>query len=110
MGAENGLRNPNILIQGVKMDTQEQLRQARAREILAKPGAVRLDGASGIAIVESQTTPGRLYLVNLRQMTCTCADFAERRLPCKHILAAYALRERQVQTNRALLWPDTGWD
>jgi hypothetical protein len=92
------------------MDTQEQLRQERAREILAKPGAVRLDGASGIAVVESQTTPGRLYLVNLRQMTCTCTDFERRHLPCKHILAAYAMRERQVQATRAILWPSTEWD
>ncbi len=93
------------------MDIQEQLRLERAHEILAKPGAVRLDAASGIAVVESQTTPGQLYLVSLRQMTCTCADFERRHLPCKHLLAAQMMqREERGRYYSRILWPDTSWD
>ena len=62
------------------------MRQLRALEIAAR---AKLNYASGVWTVPSQTSPGTSYQVTLDEaLSCECEDFALRREACKHILAA----------------------
>jgi len=73
-------------------------RLAAAKDLLAH-GAVRLEaGPSFVAEVESDGIRHRVREVD-GQVRCTCPWFAkhgEERGPCKHVLAATALREAQA--------------
>src|SRR5204862_302131 len=44
-------------------------------------------------LVPSQTT-GKPYSVSLSPPSCTCEDFQLRNLPCKHVIAARLVAER----------------
>ena len=70
---------------------EERLRKALT---LAQDGHVEL-GADGFAVVTSGQTP---YHVQA-DVSCTCPDFARRRVTCKHLLAVH-LHEHAL----ALLW------
>jgi hypothetical protein len=54
---------------------------------LAQRGAVTLpdDGQALSAVVRSGTT---LYQIDMRLLTCTCADYQKHLQACKHLLAA----------------------
>lgn len=73
----------------------------KAKALLGKVHPVA--GMDGIFVVESESQPGKRYLVDLEGETCTCPAFAQGKTrPCKHLIAAVlheyerekALRER----------------
>ncbi|MCL6559581.1 MAG: reverse transcriptase-like protein [Firmicutes bacterium] len=64
---------------------QENIRRQKAKKL-----AVGVQNISKNRYrVESQSTPGLFYVVDLEKMSCACPDFATRGKlrPCKHILA-----------------------
>jgi SWIM zinc finger len=72
---------PNGRYVNVRM---ERMRQGLE---LAQRGAVTLpeDGEEFSAVVRSGTT---LYQIDMRLLTCTCADYQKHLQACKHLLAA----------------------
>lgn len=70
------------------MQVQEmlQIRRQKGMEIAKK---CRVSEKNGIWLVPSATQPHKVYQVvlSLRGNTCTCEDFVNRRLRCKHIFA-----------------------
>jgi transposase len=70
------------------------LRWAKGRAILSNPHCVRQERAD-LFIVKSQSGPGS-YTIRLApgRMECECADYMERRLPCKHIAAVRLYLEK----------------
>lgn len=73
------------------MDVREQ----RGKQI-ADAGKIKRDGLSKWT-VPSQSSNARYFvdLGDVEQPTCTCPDFEERRLPCKHIFAVAYFVVRQ---------------
>jgi len=67
------------------------MREAKALEIAAR-SRVTFDGKAWI--VPSQTGSGTYRVTLASQPSCECDDFALRQLPCKHIIAARLVRER----------------
>src|SRR5262249_10866192 len=69
-------------------------REAKALEIAAR---MRLTRKGGFWHAPSQTGSGTVYKVSIGPdpaPSCGCEDFTLRRLPCKHILAARLVCER----------------
>jgi transposase len=66
------------------------MREAKALEIAAR---LRLAYRDGAWHVPSQNGGGT-YKVTLRPPSCTCEDFALRQQPCKHVIAARLVQER----------------
>jgi transposase len=66
------------------------LREAKALEIAAR---CRVAFADGVWQVPSQTGSGK-YRVTLAPPSCTCDDFQLRQQPCKHVIAARLVCER----------------
>ena len=73
---------------GKEMEYQELLQQRKERgyEIARTKKVVQ---NKGIWLVPSQTNPHRIYSVELKisGATCTCDDFKERGIRCKHIFS-----------------------
>jgi hypothetical protein len=65
-----------------------------------RPVRVRTNGRKARFLVESQTSPGVVYEVSPRDWSCTCRDFFERGLACKHGLASYTLTKATVPPPR----------
>jgi len=63
----------------------DDLRLERAK-LIAKNRQLR-KAANGTWIVLSQTRPGTRYTVNPIPGTCSCPDYAQWELPCKHLYA-----------------------
>ena len=77
--------NPN---DGWDMD----LRELKALEIAAR-AKITYDGKTWA--VPSQSSPSTSYRVLLTpSASCTCEDFALTNKPCKHVIAARLVRER----------------
>jgi len=73
-----------------------EAREQRGKQIAAA-GKIKRNGESRW-LVPSQSSEARYFvdLANVDQPSCTCPDFEERRLPCKHIYAvAYVVVEDQ---------------
>jgi transposase len=72
----------------------DELRWAKGRAILSNPHCVRQERAD-LFFVKSQSSPGS-YAIRLApgRMECECADYMERRLPCKHIAAVRLYLEK----------------
>ena len=69
-----------------------KLRELKALEIAAR---AKITFADGFWLVPSQTASGVKYHVTIGAApTCECDDFALRKLPCKHIMAARVVCER----------------
>jgi transposase len=66
------------------------LRELRALELAARS---RIVFNLGRWLVPSQST-GKTYSVSLSPPSCTCEDFELRQLPCKHVIAARLVAER----------------
>src|SRR5437660_12014867 len=49
-------------------------------------------------MVPSQSMKRVEYRVDVRQNRCTCPDFEERRLPCKHMFAVEFFMQRETET------------
>jgi transposase len=67
------------------------LRELKALEIAAR---CRIVFEKGIWSVPSQSGHGGTYRVTISPPSCTCDDFALRQLPCKHVIAARLVLER----------------
>jgi transposase len=82
------------------MQIQEllQIRKERGHEI-AKRGNIEMK--DGVWIVPSQNTRDKAYQVTLRldKNTCTCEDFKERGLRCKHIFAVEITITKRLNKN-----------
>jgi transposase len=68
-----------------------EMRELKALEIAARFKLVFADGAWQ---VPSQTSPSSKYRVTLEPASCTCDDFQLRQKPCKHVIAARLVQER----------------
>lgn len=66
------------------------MRELKALELAARARIVWEDGAWS---VPSQSTGGK-YRVMLNPGSCTCEDWSLRQLPCKHVIAARLVQER----------------
>jgi hypothetical protein len=77
---------PVPLSETVEMD----LRELKALELAARSKIVF---HLGRWLVPSQST-GTTYSVSLSPASCTCEDFELRQLPCKHVIAARLVAER----------------
>jgi transposase len=67
------------------------LRELKALELAAR---ARVTFAHGFWIVPSQTSPSTSYRVTTVPPSCQCEDFQLRQQPCKHVLAARLVYER----------------
>ncbi len=68
------------------------MRELKALEIAARS---RITCTNGVWQVPSQTTPGAKYRVTIgAEPSCECEDFSLRRQPCKHVIAARLVCER----------------
>src|SRR5712691_5566316 len=67
------------------------LRELKALEIAAR-SRITFDGSAWV--VPSQTGSGRYRVAIGSQPSCECEDFQNRRLPCKHVIAARLVHER----------------
>jgi transposase len=67
------------------------LRELKALEIAAR---CRIVLENGVWSVPSQTSPATRYRVTLSPASCTCEDFQLRQQPCKHVIAARLVCER----------------
>src|SRR5687767_9274497 len=65
------------------------MRELKALELAARS---RITLVCGTWLVPSST--GGTYAVRLNPDTCPCEDYTLRQLPCKHIIAARLVRER----------------
>lgn len=69
----------------------------KAKALLGKVHPVA--GMDGLFVVESETQPGKRYLVDLEAETCTCPAYAQGKTrPCKHQVAVVLslwLREKR---------------
>jgi transposase len=73
---------------GANMD----MRELKALEIAAR---CRVEWKNGVWEVPSQTSPTTKYRVTLQpEPSCDCDDFQLRRQPCKHVIAARLVQER----------------
>ena len=68
------------------------LRELKALELAAR---ARIIFSDGFWLVPSQTTPSASYRVTIEPPSCECEDFALRQAPCKHVIAARLVSERQ---------------
>lgn len=68
-----------------------QSRELRGLEIAAR---FRITRDGELWSVPSQSGP-RAYRVDLSAGTCTCPDYEDRQLPCKHQIAAALVRDRE---------------
>jgi transposase len=67
------------------------LRELKALEIAAR---ARITFEAGVWSVPSQSGAGHYRVTLGEDSSCTCEDFALRKLPCKHIIAARCVCER----------------
>ena len=67
------------------------LRELKALEIAAR---FRITWNGEAWMVPSQTGPGRYTVTLTPKVSCTCDDFGLRALPCKHVIAARLVWER----------------
>jgi transposase len=66
-------------------------RELKALEIAAR---CRIEYKDGAWRVPSQTTPSTVYRVTLSPVSCQCDDWQLRAQPCKHVIAARLVQER----------------
>lgn len=79
------------------MQIQELLKERKQKGFeIAKNGKVAMQGHKWI--VPSQTSSNKRYEVTLYldRQVCTCQDFIERRLKCKHIFAVEITTTKEV--------------
>lgn len=77
------------------MDTANtDMRQEKGKALARDKRIKNIVGSAWV--VPSQTTE-TAYVVNIAEATCTCPDFAARRLRCKHLIAVEIVRT--VETN-----------
>src|SRR6266545_4951029 len=67
------------------------MRELKGLEIAAR---CRLEYKDGAWLVPSQTSIGTVYRVTFAPVSCECEDFKLRAQPCKHIIAARVVCER----------------
>jgi hypothetical protein len=67
------------------------LRELKALEIAAR---CRVVFEKGVWSAPSQSGHGGTYHFTISPPSCTCDDFALRQLPCKHVIAARLVLER----------------
>ena len=79
------------------------LRELKGTEIAAR---CRIDYRGGAWLVPSQSGNGR-YTVKLDPDSCTCEDFGLTGKPCKHVIAARLVRERDYGGKAPALDTDT---
>src|SRR5437870_9994835 len=72
-------------------------RQQRGLVIAATMRIERLSLGHGY-MVPSQSMKRVEYRVDVRRNRCTCPDFEERRLPCKHMFAVEFVMQRETET------------
>jgi transposase len=68
------------------------LRELKALELAAR---ARIIFANDTWLVPSQSAPSKSYRVTIEPPGCECDDFSLRQQPCKHVIAARLVRERQ---------------
>jgi transposase len=68
------------------------LRELKALELAAR---AKIVFSGGVWTVPSQTTPSASYRVTIDPAWCECEDFTLRQKPCKHVIAARLVYERQ---------------
>src|SRR4051812_27181129 len=73
-----------------KSEPVMDLRELKALEIAAR---ARIAFTDGVWLVPSQTSSAK-YKVTLNPPACSCDDFQLRALPCKHVIAARLVQER----------------
>ena len=107
MSVAVAVNNPvNSLIQAIHEKFVAGLSQQKANWLgkrpdralaLAKKGSVLPTGDADIFRVFSSSDESRIYLVNLKERTCTCPDCSKNGYVCKHRIAAYYFREAAVR-------------
>jgi transposase len=65
-------------------ETKTDYRQARGLALAKGKGARVRQLAGDTYLVPSASAAGATYVVDMATGTCTCPDYEERRLPCKH--------------------------
>ena len=72
----------------------ERARLRRATEIVREHGREIAESAEGAVFrVPSGSTGNRYYVVSLSRGVCECGDFEHRSLSCKHIFAAFMVKD-----------------
>lgn len=66
----------------------------REKRALVIAATAKIIQHNGLWVVPSSSAPGKSYLVNLEQGTCTCEDHKEWQHDCKHIYAAKIVAQR----------------
>lgn len=79
------------------------VREQRGLQLAAVAKLLEKDG---IWFVPSQTSAAKCYSVDLKKNTCTCKDFSDRAIKCKHIYAADIVRRREAGESIELPEPD----
>ncbi|MCI0456474.1 MAG: SWIM zinc finger domain-containing protein [Gemmataceae bacterium] len=67
------------------------LRELKALDLAAR---AQITFANGFWVVPSQTSPSTSYRVTIAPPSCECDDFRLRQEPCKHVIAARLVCER----------------
>jgi transposase len=80
------------------------MRELKALEIAAR-SRVTFDGKAWV--VPSQSGNGTYRVTIGNPSSCTCEDFALRQLPCKHVIAARLVRERDGEPKAPPIDTDT---
>src|SRR5580692_8846644 len=81
------------------------MRELKGMELAAKTHIAFKDGAW---LVPSQTSPHKKYCVKLGDaLSCDCDDFQLRKKPCKHVIAARLVCEREGRGEATKIVADT---
>jgi transposase len=67
------------------------MRELKALEIAAR---ARIEWRDGVWLVPSQSGSGKYRVTLTPDTSCECEDFQLRKLPCKHVIAARLVQER----------------
>ena len=87
------------------METEklEELRKWRGRAIAKNSHIVRLSENEWAVPSQTRTCAYTVRLLQDRQ-TCSCPDFAERGLKCKHLFAVENIKEKQKQEREEITY------
>ncbi len=88
----------NKFVSGLSQQKADWLGKRPDRALaLATKGSVLPTDDPDLFRVFSSADNTRIYLVNLKERTCTCPDFTNNNYVCKHRIAAYYYREASAE-------------
>ena len=84
--------------------TYKELLQQRKRRGLQIANSCQVVEKNGVWLVPSQTNPHKVYQVRLmlEGSTCTCEDYASRRIKCKHVFSVEYTIEKKFNADGSI--------